>query len=328
MRWPLAEARHRRLHGHDYADGMMWDRAAAARIAAGMSYDTAELRSGDVTLELARAWDALPPRRGVQADFYDSHAYLASWSRVKGPKAGASLRIPSVLGRRPSGRPAALRGPLAVALGVGGLTRRFDTDRARYRPVLGCRAARSRRAGAVGRPGRQVGCTGTGPQPPAGPRPRHRGAAGRAVSLWVRGAPPGTIGRLPGPGRRRLGRPPAPLRQLRPLGPDQVEPPQVVVGAGGRGVRPPDRRLGARRLQALRGDPAAELEGRDARAGTAAAIRSCSAAPRRSAGAVCTCCDWPGFRRPATSGSELVAWRSGCRPPTTSDWPRSAPGRS
>ena len=136
MRWPLAEARHRRLHGHDYADGMMWDRAAAARIAAGMSYDTAELRSGDVTLELARAWDALPPRRGVQADFYDSHAYLASWSRVKGPKAGASLRIPSVLD---GDRPVALLPCEARSRWrwESAASRAVDTDRARYRPVLG-----------------------------------------------------------------------------------------------------------------------------------------------------------------------------------------------
>jgi hypothetical protein len=52
----------------------MSDRSRAARIPGGMGYDTAVLGTGEVAPELAGAWDALPPGRGVQADFYDSHA--------------------------------------------------------------------------------------------------------------------------------------------------------------------------------------------------------------------------------------------------------------
>jgi CelD/BcsL family acetyltransferase involved in cellulose biosynthesis len=101
-----------------------------------MGYDTAVLRIGDVAPELAGAWDALPPGRGVQADFYDSHAYLASWCRVNGPEAAASLRIPAVLD---GDRPVALL-PLEARSRrrwESAATRAVDTDRARYRPVLG-----------------------------------------------------------------------------------------------------------------------------------------------------------------------------------------------
>ena len=101
-----------------------------------MGYDTGVLRSGDVAPELAGAWDALPPQRGVQADFYDSHAYLASWCRVNGPEAEASLRIPVVLD---GDRPVALLPFEARSRRrwESAATRAIDTDRARYRPVLG-----------------------------------------------------------------------------------------------------------------------------------------------------------------------------------------------
>jgi CelD/BcsL family acetyltransferase involved in cellulose biosynthesis len=101
-----------------------------------MGYDTAVLRIGDVAPELAGAWDALPAGRGVQADFYDSHAYLASWCRVNGPGAAASLRLPAVLD---GDSPVALL-PLEARSRrrwESAATRAVDTDRARYRPVLG-----------------------------------------------------------------------------------------------------------------------------------------------------------------------------------------------
>jgi Acetyltransferase (GNAT) domain len=101
-----------------------------------MSYQVAVLGSGDVDPSLAGAWDALPPGRGVQADFYDSHAWLASWLHATGPEVAARVRIPAVLD---DGRPVALlalearsrhRWESAAARAVG-------THRKRWRPVLG-----------------------------------------------------------------------------------------------------------------------------------------------------------------------------------------------
>jgi hypothetical protein len=100
-----------------------------------MSYQVAVLRSDDVDAALASAWDALPPERGVQADFYDSHAWLASWLHATGPEVTASLRIPVVLD---DGRPVALL-PLEArsrrrweSAGASAV----DTHRKRWRPVL------------------------------------------------------------------------------------------------------------------------------------------------------------------------------------------------
>jgi hypothetical protein len=55
---------------------------------------------------------------------------------------------------------------------------------------------------------------------------------------------------------------------------------------------------------------------------------SCCAAARRWAGRGCTCCGWPARPWPPTSGTALGPSPPGWRPPTTSDWPRSAPVRS
>ena len=101
-----------------------------------MSQDIALLRSRDISPSMAAAWDGLPPRRGVQADFYDSHAWLSTWCRMAGAEAEAALRIPAVLDGE---RPVALL-PLRASSrrrweAVG--TSAVDTDRARYRPVLG-----------------------------------------------------------------------------------------------------------------------------------------------------------------------------------------------
>jgi hypothetical protein len=101
-----------------------------------MSYQVAVLRSDDVDPTLASAWDALPPERGIQADFYDSHAWLSSWQHAAGPEVARSLRIPAVLD---GGRPVALL-PLEARSrrrweSAG--ARAFDTHRKRWRPVLG-----------------------------------------------------------------------------------------------------------------------------------------------------------------------------------------------
>jgi Acetyltransferase (GNAT) domain len=100
-----------------------------------MSYQAVVLRNGDVDPELSRAWDALPPERGVQADFYDSHAWLSSWCHAAGAGVAARLRIPAVLD---GGRPVALL-PLEASSGrrwesAGAYA--VDTHRKRYRPVL------------------------------------------------------------------------------------------------------------------------------------------------------------------------------------------------
>jgi len=100
-----------------------------------MSYQAIVLRNGDVDPEISRAWDALPPERGVQADFYDSHAWLSSWCDAAGAEVAARLRIPAVLDE---GRPVAML-PLEAASrrrweSAG--SRAVDTHRKRYRPVL------------------------------------------------------------------------------------------------------------------------------------------------------------------------------------------------
>ena len=67
-----------------------------------MRYQASVLHSGDITPSLATAWNAMPPARGPQADFYDSHAWFAAWSRALAPEATAALRIPAVFdGDRP-----------------------------------------------------------------------------------------------------------------------------------------------------------------------------------------------------------------------------------
>lgn len=101
-----------------------------------MSYEVRVLRSGDVSPQLAAAWDAMPPQRGIQADFYDSHAWLSAWRTVQGMAAEKALRIPAVLDGE---RPVALLPLLARSRrhweAVG--TSAVDTHRMRYRPVLG-----------------------------------------------------------------------------------------------------------------------------------------------------------------------------------------------
>jgi Acetyltransferase (GNAT) domain len=100
-----------------------------------MSYEAQVLRVGDVDPPLALSWDAMPPRRGVQADYHDSHAWLASWSEAAGPAVAGRLRVVAVLD---GGRPVALL-PLEARSrrrweSAG--TRAVGTHRKRWRPVL------------------------------------------------------------------------------------------------------------------------------------------------------------------------------------------------
>jgi CelD/BcsL family acetyltransferase involved in cellulose biosynthesis len=98
-----------------------------------MGYESSILRVAEVTRGLAAGWDELPAGRGVQADVYDSHAWLSSWWDTTGAELAERVRIPVVLdGDRPVGLL-----PLAMLssgrwefAGRGG-------GRMRYRPVLG-----------------------------------------------------------------------------------------------------------------------------------------------------------------------------------------------
>jgi CelD/BcsL family acetyltransferase involved in cellulose biosynthesis len=98
-----------------------------------MGYESSILRVAEVTPGLAAAWDELPAARGVQADVYDSHAWLSSWWDTTGAELAGRVRIPVVLdGDRPVGLlPLAMLSSSRWELaGRGG-------GRMRYRPVLG-----------------------------------------------------------------------------------------------------------------------------------------------------------------------------------------------
>jgi CelD/BcsL family acetyltransferase involved in cellulose biosynthesis len=100
---------------------------------------------------LGDAWDALPTRRGVQADFYDSYAWFASWLHTAGEQA-AAVRVPAVLEGD---------SPVALLPMVARTSRRWESAgsglRTRYRPVLGLEdpdaGALARLAEAVARAG-------------------------------------------------------------------------------------------------------------------------------------------------------------------------------
>jgi len=98
-----------------------------------MGYESSILRVAEVTPGLAAAWDELPATRGVQADVYDSHAWLSSWWDTTGAELADRVRIPVVLdGDRPVGLL-----PLAMlSSGRWELAGRGG-GRMRYRPVLG-----------------------------------------------------------------------------------------------------------------------------------------------------------------------------------------------
>jgi Acetyltransferase (GNAT) domain len=97
-----------------------------------MGYESATLDRGDVVPELARAWDALAAGRGLQADVYDSHAWLAGWWATTGSGLAGRLRIPAVLD---AGRPLGLLPLVQLASGHWEFAGRGG-GRMRYRPVL------------------------------------------------------------------------------------------------------------------------------------------------------------------------------------------------
>jgi hypothetical protein len=104
-----------------------------------MAYESRLIRVEDIDPAFAAAWDRLPPSRGRQADFLDSHAWLAAWCQGAGGRSAAALRIPAVLDGR---RPVALL-PLEIRSRrrwESVATRALDTHRRRWRPVLGSEA--------------------------------------------------------------------------------------------------------------------------------------------------------------------------------------------
>jgi hypothetical protein len=98
-----------------------------------MGSATTVLRVADIDAPLAQAWDELPAGRGIQADHYDSYAWLAAWCSIADAATVASVRIPAVLdGDR----------PLALLPLVARSRRRWASSwqgasRLRHRPVLG-----------------------------------------------------------------------------------------------------------------------------------------------------------------------------------------------
>jgi CelD/BcsL family acetyltransferase involved in cellulose biosynthesis len=97
-----------------------------------MGYESSILHAAEVTGGLADAWDAMAAGRGLQADVYDSHAWLSSWWDTTGAELAGRVRIPAVLdGDRPVG--------LLPLVGLS--PSRFEFagrggGRMRYRPVL------------------------------------------------------------------------------------------------------------------------------------------------------------------------------------------------
>jgi CelD/BcsL family acetyltransferase involved in cellulose biosynthesis len=100
-----------------------------------MGYQVETLNMADIDPAMAAAWDALPPARGTQADFHDSHAWLTSWAQARDPALANRLRIPAVLA---GGQPVALL-PLEVRRRghwESAAASAINTHRQRYRPVL------------------------------------------------------------------------------------------------------------------------------------------------------------------------------------------------
>jgi hypothetical protein len=90
------------------------------------------LRCGDIAAPLARAWDRLAAGRGLHADLYCSHAWLAAWVRSMGAGVAGALRIPAVLA---GDQPTALL-PLLARSAQRWEWAGESGSRMRYRPVL------------------------------------------------------------------------------------------------------------------------------------------------------------------------------------------------
>jgi hypothetical protein len=98
-----------------------------------MGYESTTIGRAAVSPEFARAWDALPTRRGLQADLYDSHAWLSSWWDTTATGTADAVRIMAVLDGDQ---------PLGLLPLVAGSSGRWEFagrggGRMRYRPVLG-----------------------------------------------------------------------------------------------------------------------------------------------------------------------------------------------
>jgi CelD/BcsL family acetyltransferase involved in cellulose biosynthesis len=90
------------------------------------------LRFSDLAPAFAHCWDRLAAGRGLHADLYGSHAWLAAWVRAMGAEAADALRIPAVIGPDQ---------PVALLPLVARSPRRWEWagkggSRMRYRPVL------------------------------------------------------------------------------------------------------------------------------------------------------------------------------------------------
>jgi CelD/BcsL family acetyltransferase involved in cellulose biosynthesis len=90
------------------------------------------LRFSDLAPALVHAWDRLAAGRGMHADLYSSHAWLAAWVRAMGAEVADALRIPAVLGPDQ---------PVALLPLVARSPRRWEWagkggSRMHYRPVL------------------------------------------------------------------------------------------------------------------------------------------------------------------------------------------------
>jgi hypothetical protein len=101
-----------------------------------MGHRTKVLRYGEVDEALGRAWDALPAGRGLQADYFDSWAWLASWGHGVGRESVDRVRI--VL----AGDDHAPQGLLPLVARTrhhweSAGVRAVGTARPRWRPVLG-----------------------------------------------------------------------------------------------------------------------------------------------------------------------------------------------
>jgi CelD/BcsL family acetyltransferase involved in cellulose biosynthesis len=90
------------------------------------------LRFSDLAPGFAGCWDRLAAGRGLQADLYSSHAWLAAWVQALDADMADALRIPAVLGPDQ---------PVALLPLVARSPRRWEWagkggSRMRYRPVL------------------------------------------------------------------------------------------------------------------------------------------------------------------------------------------------
>jgi CelD/BcsL family acetyltransferase involved in cellulose biosynthesis len=101
-----------------------------------MGYESSVLRVPEVTGGLADAWDAMAAGRGLQADVYDSHAWLSSWWDTTGAEVADRVRIPAVLD---GDRPVGLLPLVTLSSGRWEFAGRGG-GRMRYRPVLAAEA--------------------------------------------------------------------------------------------------------------------------------------------------------------------------------------------